>query len=185
MVFVTTSKTDTSTLRTACAWIFWDSGLHNKSLFAAHAGREPWFKSRLKEYFESTPYGGLFSPPWMCTMAKKNYVWKPNKSNCPSYVDAINTCIWLTENASDENIVKLLFRYLDSQMCNIYQINNFGTCDFIDDTESHVLNYYIPKVIMDVLPPAKPQKDKDKILHTLSKALPLRNHFIKNAFELI
>ena len=117
-------------------------------------------------------------------MAKKNYVWKPNKSNCPSYVDAINTCIWLTENASDENIVKLLFRYLDSQMCNIYQINNFGTCDFIDDTESHVLNYYIPKVIMDVLPPAKPQKDKDKILHTLSKALPQRCQ-IRNLKDII
>jgi hypothetical protein len=161
--------------------LFWDSGLQK---LAPSVDREPWFKRKLKEYFCGTPYEGIFDPPWCCTVAKKDYVWKPVKTKCPTFVDAINTCIWLTEHVHRKDIKEFLYVYLDRNMQNIYEVDHLGTCTFEETDDSYIIDKYIPRVIMDVMPPAKPMKDKDKILHTLSKALPQRCQ-IRNLKDII
>lgn len=68
---------------------------------------------------------------------------------------------------------------------NIHQIDTNGTFVYDEVQESNITDLYMPRVVMDVLPPAKPpQKDKNRILHTLSKALPQRCQ-IRNLKDII
>ena len=68
---------------------------------------------------------------------------------------------------------------------NIHQIETSGNFFFEETPENNITDLYLPNVIMDVLPPSKPQhKDKNRILHTLSKALPQRCQ-IRNLKDII
>ena len=77
-----------------------------------------------------------------------------------------------------------LYKFIDIHLHNIQQVDQCGNFCYVEVEETYITDAYMPKVIMDVLPPCKPGKDKDKILHTLSKALPQRCQ-IRNLKDII
>jgi len=77
-----------------------------------------------------------------------------------------------------------LYKFIDIHLHNIQQVDRCGNFCYVEVEETYITDAYMPKVIMDVLPPCKPGKDKDKILHTLSKALPQRCQ-IRNLKDII
>lgn len=92
--------------------------------------------------------------------------------------------IWLTNEVESAFIQKCLYSFIDMQMYNIDQIDQTGNFVYEELYESNLTDTYMPKVIMEVLPPSKLHKDKNKILHTLSKALPQRCQ-IRNLKDII
>ena len=92
--------------------------------------------------------------------------------------------IWLTNEVESAFIQKCLYSFIDIQMYNIDQIDQTGNFVYEELYESNLTDTYMPKVIMEVLPPSKLHKDKNKILHTLSKALPQRCQ-IRNLKDII
>ena len=144
---------------------------------------KPWYLTELIKYFSSTPYAHCFESPWTCEKTDPTWIPKaPLKS--VEYVNAVNTWIFLSENVESHFIQRCLFSLIDRHMCNIKQVDGQGLfqCTYVSDYD--LTDYIIPSVIMDVLPPSKPTKDKKKILHALSKALPARCQ-IRNLREIL
>ncbi len=164
--------------------IFCNGGLHKS---VASVDLDQWYKEKVKSYFCDTPYNGSFDPPYMTVQALKQ-TWVPKCINvkCSEYVNAVNVWIWLTENVTNQFIVKCLYKLIDLHMYNIRQVDATGIFTYTEnENKDYETDTLIPQVIMNVLPPCKhSKKDKDKILHALSKALPQRCQ-IRNLKEII
>lgn len=162
--------------------IFCDGGLHKS---VANVDLDKWYKEKIKHFFRDTPFSQCFDPPYATVEAlKQTWVPKCNSVKCPEYVNAVNVWIWLSENATSPFIRKCLFMFIDLHMHNIRQVDAHGVFTYVENDENDDTDVIIPQVIMDVLPPSKPSKEKNKILHALSKALPQRCQ-IRNLKEII
>lgn len=140
---------------------------------------------KVKDFFRDTPFINSFDAPYITVKAlKETWIPKCNNVKCPEYVNAVNVWIWLSENVSNKFIQHCLFMLIDLHMYNIRQVDSRGSFTYVENDDYDETDVIIPQVIMDVLPPSKPSKEKDKILHALSKALPQRCQ-IRNLKEII
>lgn len=119
-------------------------------------------------------------------MTTSKHIWNPQDGNvkCKNFVKAVNIWIMLSENVENTFIQMCLFKFIDMHLYNIHQVETTGNFVYEELIEDSLTDMYMPKVIMDVLPPSKPAKDKNRILHTLSKALPQRCQ-IRNLKDII
>lgn len=161
--------------------IFYNGGLQRS---VASVDLMPWYLSKLTEYFSDTKYSQCFESPWYTE--KIEWTWVPKAHvKVPEYVNAVNTWIFLSENVENSFVQRCLLMFLDSHMHNIAQVDSKGIYkNYFVNQETDLTDDIIPNVIMDILPPSKPTKEKQKILHALSKALPARCQ-IRNLKEIL
>lgn len=136
------------------------------------------------EEFQNSAYEDCFRPPWNCPTCN-DPVWRPT-NQCPTFVNAVNTWIYLSEVAINPFVRKCLLMHIDLYMARVLEIDNCGSytslgkndCQFWKQLDDSI----VPRIITDVLPPSK--TSKNHILHLLSKALPQRCQ-IRNLREII
>ncbi len=162
--------------------IFYPRGLQNR---VATVDLCSWYKKNLQDYFCDTPYCNCFNPPWLYAgTVEHTWIPKCNTLKSPEYVNAVNLWIYLSKEVENPFIQRCLMLFIDSHMYNIKRVDQTGVFKNIHVVETDVTDDIISNVVMDVLPPHKQGKEKNKILHALSKALPQRCQ-IRNLKEII
>lgn len=137
------------------------------------------------EYFQGTIYCGCFLEPWLCPELE-TYIWKPKEPKNIAFVKAVNTWIHLIQVTDNPFIQRCLYKWIDTNNLKIINMDygNYPTIRLMDFMDDRILCKFISQIIMDILPPCKQTKDKNKILHLLSKACPKRCQ-IRNLKEIV
>lgn len=163
-------------------FIFYPRGLQSQ---VATVDLYPWYKNNLIDYFSDTEYRNCFDPPWFF-LGSVDRIWEPkcNTIKSPEYVKAVNVWIYLSNHVEDGFIRRCLLMFIDMHMLNIKTLDATGVFVNKNVLSSDITDDVIPNIVMDVLPPYKHGKEKNKILHALSKALPQRCQ-IRNLKEII
>ena len=99
-------------------------------------------------------------------------------------MNAVNLWIYLSKEVENPFIQRCLMLFIDSHMYNIKWVDQTGVFKNIHVVETDVTDDIISNVVMDVLPPHKQGKEKNKILHALTTSLTQRCQ-IRNLKEII
>lgn len=152
---------------------------------ATASKREIFCLQKLTEYYSGTSYCSCFQAPWLCPEPCE-YVWQPQEAKNIAVVKAINVWIELLRKSSNLFIKKILYEWIDLNHLKIVHMDykNLPTHHMVPFEHAEKTDNYITQIIMDVLPPCKQSKDKNKILHLLSKACPKRCQ-IRNLKEIV
>ncbi|MAU14027.1 MAG: hypothetical protein CMH46_00620 [Muricauda sp.] len=140
---------------------------------------------KLLDYFNGTVYCGCFTEPWLCPDLEK-YVWQPKEQKNQAFIKAVNTWIYLIDVTDNSFIQRCLYQWIDINNLKIINVDygKYPTVRLMDFMDDRVTCRFITHIIMDILPPCKQTKDKNKILHLLSKACPKRCQ-IRNLKEIV
>ncbi|MAD25920.1 MAG: hypothetical protein CMO44_17295 [Verrucomicrobiales bacterium] len=140
---------------------------------------------KLKLHYSGTSYCNCFEPPWLCPEVEE-CVWKPESNKSKQFTNAVNTWIDLSKKTNNLFIKKQLYEWLDMNHANILAVDRglYPVERFFPLEKKGIFNTFLGRIIMEILPPCKNTKGKNKILHLLSKACPKRCQ-IRNLKEIV
>lgn len=156
------------------------------ALKPATASKRDFFcLQKLTEYYSGTSYCSCFKAPWLCPEPSV-YVWQPQEQKNTAFVKAVNVWIELLEKSDNMFMQRVLYEWIDLNHLKIVHMDykNLPILSMVPFEHKTVTDKFIAQIIMDVLPPCKQSKDKNKILHLLSKACPKRCQ-IRNLKEIV
>lgn len=139
----------------------------------------------LTEYYSGTSYCNCFQAPWLCP-EPNTFIWQPAEPKNIAFVKAVNVWIELLQKNDNCFIRKVLYEWIDLNYLNIVHMDyrKLSTDRLVSFEHASITDNYIAQIIMDILPPCKQSKEKNKILHLLSKACPKRCQ-IRNLKEIV
>ena len=152
---------------------------------ATASKRKIFCLQKLAEYYSGTSYCSCFEAPWLCPEPSVR-VWQPQEPKNASIVKAVNVWIELLQKSDNVFIQRTLYEWIDLNHLKIVHMDykNLPILKMVPFEYRRVTDNFITQIIMDILPPCKQSKDKNKILHLLSKACPKRCQ-IRNLKEIV